>query len=96
MTDHAFADELVLVAVALELKIRIICVPLAPDDARGTWVITTYQNAASTIPDNRTMYLGNNDVDYMWLPRSIQRSPGSASNVMPRGARLGLTMAIIF
>ena len=32
----------------------------------------------------------------MWLSRSIQRSPGSASNVMPHGARLGLTMAIPF
>ena len=68
---NEFADELVLVAVAIELKIRIVCVPFTPAAASRPWVITTYQDAASIIPDDRNIYVGNNDVHYMWLSRSI-------------------------
>ena len=87
LAEHEFADELVLVAVAMELKILIICVPFTPPDAASQWVITRYQNAASDIPDNRNVYLGNNNMHYMWLSPSIQRSLGSASNVMTHEAR---------
>ena len=68
-TDE-FADELVLVAVAIELRIRIVCVPYTPTTASRPWVITTYQDVASVVPDDRNIYLGNNDVHYMWLSRA--------------------------
>ena len=64
-----FADELILVAVAIELKVRIVCVPFTPAEAARPWIITEYQDATSVIPDDRTIYLGNNDVHYMWLSR---------------------------
>jgi hypothetical protein len=70
-TDE-FADELILVAVAIEMKIRIVCVPFTPATATRPWVIATYQDAASVIPDDRNIYVGNNDVHYVWLTRSTQ------------------------
>jgi hypothetical protein len=70
-TDE-FADELILVAVAIEMKIRIVCVPFTPATATRQWVIATYQDAASVIPDDRNIYVGNNDVHYVWLTRSTQ------------------------
>jgi hypothetical protein len=69
LATNEFADELILVAVAIELKVRIVCVPLTPATAARPWIITTYQDAAPVIPDDRNIYLGNNDVHYMWLSR---------------------------
>lgn len=59
------------IAAAIELKIRIVVAPFTQADAARPWVISTYQDAASIIPENRNVYLGNNDVHYMWLSRSI-------------------------
>jgi hypothetical protein len=70
LATNEFADELVLVAVAIELKIRIVSVPFTPTTAARPWVISTIQDAASVIPDDRNIYMGNNDVHYMWLSRS--------------------------
>jgi hypothetical protein len=67
LAKNEFADELVIVAVAIELKIRIICVPFTPSTSERPWAITTYQESASAIPEDRNIYLGNNDVHYMWL-----------------------------
>ena len=67
LATNEFADELVLVAVAIELNIRIVVVPFTPAAATRPWVITTYQDAASIILDNPNIYVGNNDVHYMWL-----------------------------
>ena len=69
LATNEFADELVLVAVAIELKIRILCIPFTPSAATKPWVITTYQDTISAIADNRNVYIGNNDVHYMWLSR---------------------------
>ena len=70
LATKEFADELVLIAVAIELRIRIVCVPFTPAMAARPWVITTYQDVASVVPEDRNVYLGNNDVHYMWLSRS--------------------------
>ena len=70
LSTNEFADELVLVAVAIELKIRIVCVPFTPATATRPWVVATYQDAASATPDERNIYVGNNDVHYMWLSQS--------------------------
>ena len=72
LATNEFADELILVAVAIEMKIRIVCVPFTPATATRPWVIATYQDAASVIPDDRSIYVGNNDVHYVWLTRSTQ------------------------
>ena len=70
LATKEFADELVLIAVAIELRIRIVCVPFTPAMAARPWVITTYLDVASVVPEDRNVYLGNNDVHYMWLSRS--------------------------
>ncbi len=67
---NEFADKLVLVAVAIELKIRIVCVPFTLSSDTRPWVISTYQETGSAIPDNRNIFVGSNDVHYMWLSRS--------------------------
>ena len=70
MASNEFADELVLVAVAIELKLRIVVTPFTPATAIRPWAITEYQDATAVIPDDRNIYMGNNDVHYMWLSRS--------------------------
>jgi hypothetical protein len=69
LATREFADELVVVAVAMELKIAIVCVPHTPQEAASQWVVSTYQDSDSAIPHDRMIYLGNNDVHYMWLSR---------------------------
>ncbi len=69
LASNEFADELVLVAVAIELKIRILCIPFTPSTATKPWVISIYQDAILDIPDTRNVYVGNNDVHCMWLSR---------------------------
>ena len=71
LATNEFADELVLVAVAIELNIRIVVAPCTPAAATRPWAITTYQDAASIFLDNRNIHVGNNDVHNMWLSRSI-------------------------
>ena len=62
-----YADELIVAAAAAELELRIVCVPYSPGPFR--WKISTYCGAPTAeVPDEgRTVYLGNNDVHYMWL-----------------------------
>ena len=67
-----FADELVVVAVACELKIRIVCIPFTPDSAGMPWSISTYYASAVRAPNDCIIYLGNNDVHYMWLDSKPQ------------------------
>ncbi len=62
-----YADELVVAAVALELQIKIVCVPHTPVTAGGTWAITKYQPPNADLADDHTVVLGNNDVHSMWL-----------------------------
>jgi hypothetical protein len=70
LATREYADELVVLAVALELKVSIVCVPFTPPDAATAWVISTYRDHHAAIPDNLQVHMGNNDVHYMWLARS--------------------------
>ena len=78
LATKAFADELVLVAVAMELKVRIVAVPFTPSDSMGAWAISTYHDADALVPEDRNIYLGNNDVHYIWLSPYIL-DPGPTS-----------------
>ena len=62
-----FADELVVMAVALELRIRICCIPHTPASALSPWAPSTY--GAPPLPGSAgdTIYVGNNDVHYVFL-----------------------------
>ena len=60
-----YADELVVVAVALELSIRIVVVPFTPVSALAAWAIPTYGPIGVAHDAGRTIYLGNNDVHYV-------------------------------
>ena len=62
-----YADELVLAAVARELKLRIVVVPWTPKDAAAPWVISSYPDVDEGDPQLPTIYVGNNDVHYVWL-----------------------------
>ena len=65
MADKEFADELVVLAVVLEFKIRIVTIPFTPTDSASQWQIFTYgeQNQQDTIQ----VVLANNDVHFMWI-----------------------------
>ena len=60
-----FADELVILAVTLELNIRIVCIPYTRPGAARPLAISTY--APPNSPRGHEIVLGNNDVHYMWL-----------------------------
>jgi hypothetical protein len=60
LASREYADELVVVAVALELNIRIICVPYTPVAAPQAWAISTY--AAGNAAESHSVVVGNNDV----------------------------------
>ena len=62
-----YADELVVLAVALELAIRIVVVPYTPASALAPWAIPTYGATGALQDASRTIYLGNNDVHYVYL-----------------------------
>ena len=62
-----FADELVVLAVALELSIRIVVVPYTPASALAPWLIPTYGPIEASQDASRTIHLGNNDVHYVYL-----------------------------
>ena len=58
-----YADELVVAAVTSVMKLRITIIPWTPPDAADTWIISSYPDD----PELPTIYLGNNDVHYVWL-----------------------------
>ena len=64
-----FADELVLLAVALELPVRLVVIPFTPQSSDQPWVITSYEAPGMGLDDTRTIYFGNNDVHYVHLSR---------------------------
>ena len=63
-----FADELVVLATALWLKVRIVIVPWN-DPLQSTWKISTYPPPQKRTNMWPTVYLGNDDVHYVWLKR---------------------------
>jgi len=71
LATKEYADELVILACALELKVKVVCVPFMPlqhvgDDGRK-WSISNYFPPDAGSLDDLTIYLGNNDVHFMWL-----------------------------
>ena len=67
LSTREYADELVVLAVALELKIKIVCVPHSPASAAGMWTISQYQPPGANLADDLTVVLGNDNLHYMWL-----------------------------
>ena len=68
LATREYADELVILAVALELQIRIICVPYTATTALAPWHIATYDPAQlGQDGHQKTILLGNNDVHFMYL-----------------------------
>ena len=66
LASTEFADELVLLAVASELRVRIVCIPYTRP-GQPDWSISPYTPAGHDVPEDRTVLLGNDDVHYMWL-----------------------------
>ena len=64
-----YADELVLLAVALELTARLVVIPYTPQSSDRPWAITSYGAPGMGLDDTRTIYFGNNDVHYVYLSR---------------------------
>ena len=64
VAEHEYADELVVAAVAKEMHVRIIVVPYTPRAAQDKWSLSQYEGDDS---NTRTIYLGNDDVHYVWL-----------------------------
>ena len=62
VADVEFADELIVAAVAAELRIKITAIPYTPPDSACDWKITQYG-----IEHRGHIYLGNDDLHYMWL-----------------------------
>ncbi len=71
LATREYADELVVLAVSLELEIRIVCVPYTPASALAPWKITTYQPPVFREDQGGRIPLGNNDVHYMYLSPEI-------------------------
>ena len=69
LATREYADELVVLACAVELKIRIVCVPHTPGGFDPKWTISTYAPLDMQLPEAMSVHLGNNDVHYMWLAK---------------------------
>ena len=63
LATKEYADELVVLCVALELSIRITVIPFTPLAALAPWAVTTYGPAGA----DGVIYVGNNDVHYVYL-----------------------------
>ena len=66
LATREYADELVLLCVAMELGIRITVIPYTPPVANAPWAITAYGPEGA----EHVLYLGNNDVHYVYLSRT--------------------------
>jgi len=67
LASREYADELVVLAVALELSIRIVVIPYTPQPAIYPWKIPTCGSTGAAHDASRTIYLGNNDVHFVYL-----------------------------
>ena len=63
LATKEYADELVVLCVALELSIRITVIPFTPLTALAPWAVTAYGPAGA----DGAIYMGNNDVHYVYL-----------------------------
>ena len=66
LASNEFADELVVLATAMELNVRIVRVPYTPP-ARMSWQISRYPLEGVDVISGATIYLGNDNVHYVWL-----------------------------
>ena len=73
LATHEYADELVVLCVALEFRIRIVIVPHTPASALAPWAIATYGSTNIAPNGGTTIYLGNNDVHYVYLSQMRRR-----------------------
>ena len=69
LATKEYADELILLAVAMELSIRLVVIPYTPQSSDRPWAITSYAPPAMEKVGSITIYLGNNDVHYVYLSR---------------------------
>ena len=67
MCSRAVTLELVVLAVTLELPVHIVVIPHTPAFALKPWSASVYGAAALAQEGHRTVYLGNNDVHYVYL-----------------------------
>ena len=65
LATKEYADELVVMCVALELAIRITIIPYTPPEALGEWAVARYGPDGSAY----SILLGNNDAHYVLLSR---------------------------
>ena len=63
---NEFADELVVRATAIELRVWITCVPYTPP-GQPDWAISKYAPVGYHVPESKMVVLGNDDVHYVWL-----------------------------
>ena len=66
LATREYADELVLLCVAMELGVRITVIPYTPPVANAPWAITAYGPEGA----DHVLYLGNNDVHYVYLSQT--------------------------
>ena len=64
IAESEYADELVVAAVAKEVQVRIVVAPYTPRTAGDAWALSQDERDLS---DERIIYLGNDDVHYVWL-----------------------------
>ena len=69
MDLREYADELVLLAVALELPVRLVVIAYTPQSSDRSWVIRSYGALGMGLDGTRTIYVGINDVYYVYLSR---------------------------
>ena len=73
LATKEYTDELVVIAVALELSVRLVVIPYTPESSNRPWVITTYGASSMKEEDASTIYFGNNDVHYVYLSRHTHK-----------------------
>ena len=66
LATNEFADELVVRAVSIELRVGITCLPYTPLGQRD-WQISHYSPAGLSVAESKTVILANDDVHYVWL-----------------------------
>lgn len=65
LATRDYADELVVLCVAMELGIRITIIPFTRSAAQGTWAVSPHGPEGA----DHTTHMDNNDVHYVYLPR---------------------------
>ena len=68
LATREYADELVVLCVALELAVRITIIPHTPPHALGQWAVAAYGPEGA----DAVIYLGNNDVHYVYLSQGAR------------------------